>query len=120
MSNGILNAIKAFMKWRIVNNHIIRPVLQINPHKLGYNAMVIIALSFASQSDMASVIRAVMSIKDTFHITKTNGNYDLLFQVFVRDIDQLLLTQYQVASIPGISNIEISVCPVPLHCLKFL
>ena len=99
----------------LVNNHIIRPVLQINPHKLGYTAMVIIALSFASQNDMASVIRAVMSIKDTFHITKTNGNYDLLFQVFVRDIDQLLLTQYQVASIPGISNIEISVCPVPLQ-----
>jgi len=97
----------------LVNNHIIRPVLQINPNKLGYNAMVIFALSFASQSDMASIIDAVMGIKDTFLITKTNGNYDLLFQVFVRDIDQLLLTQSQVANIPGISTIEISVYPVP-------
>ena len=97
----------------LVNNRIIRPVLQINPKKLGYNAMLTFALSFASQSDMASIIDAVMGIKDTFLITKTNGNFDLLLQVFVRDIDQLLLTQYQVANIPGISTIEILVYPVP-------
>jgi DNA-binding Lrp family transcriptional regulator len=97
----------------LVNSHIIRPVLQINPKKLGYNAMVIFALSFASESEMDSVIGAVMGIKDTFLITKTSGNYDLLVQVFVRDIDQLLLTQYQVANILGISAIEILVYPVP-------
>ncbi|HSV48993.1 MAG TPA: Lrp/AsnC family transcriptional regulator [Candidatus Acidoferrales bacterium] len=97
----------------LVNSHIIRPVLQINPKKLGYNAMVVFALSFASESEMDSVIDAVMGIKDTFLITKTSGNYDLLVQVFVRDIDQLLLTQYQVANISGISAIEILVYPVP-------
>jgi DNA-binding Lrp family transcriptional regulator len=97
----------------LVNNRIIRPVLQINPNKLGYNAMLAFALSFASQSDTPSIINAVMSIKDTFLITKTNGNFDLLLQVFVRDIDQLLLTQNQVANIQGISAIEILVYPVP-------
>ncbi len=97
----------------LVSNHIVRPVLQINPNKIGYNAMMVFSLSFASQSDMSSVIGAVMSIKDTFLITKTSGNYDLLFQVFVRDIDQLLLTQHQVASISGISTIETLIFPVP-------
>jgi DNA-binding Lrp family transcriptional regulator len=97
----------------LVNYRIIRPVLQINPKKLGYNAMLTFALSLASQSDMASIIDAVMRIKDTFLITKTNGNFDLLLQVFVRDIDQLLSTQNQVANISGISTIEILVYPVP-------
>ncbi|MCL5877354.1 MAG: Lrp/AsnC family transcriptional regulator [Candidatus Bathyarchaeota archaeon] len=98
---------------KLVNSQIISPVLQINPQKLGYNAMVVFALSFASQSDMSSVIEAVMRIKDTFLIIKTSGNYDLFFQVFVRDIDQLLSTQNQVANIPGISTIESTIYPIP-------
>ena len=97
----------------LVNSRIIRPVLQINPKKLGYNAMVVFALSFASQSDMTAVIEAVMNIKDTFLIIKTSGNYDLFFQLFVRDIDQLLSTQNQVATIQGISTIESTVYPIP-------
>jgi len=97
----------------LVNNHIIRPVIRINPKKLGYNAMVIFALSFASESEMESVINSVMEIKDVFLITKTSGNYDLIFQAFIRDIDQLLLTQSQVANTPGISAIKSLVYSVP-------
>jgi Lrp/AsnC family transcriptional regulator, regulator for asnA, asnC and gidA len=97
----------------LVNNFIIRPVLQINLKKLGYNAMAVFTLSFASESEMDSVIRAAMRIKDVFHITKTSGNYDLLIQVFVRDIDQFLLTQSQIANISGIAEIESLVYPVP-------
>lgn len=97
----------------LVNNHILRPVIRISPKKLGYNAMVIFALSFASESEIDSVINSVMEIKDAFLITKTSGNYDLLFQAFIRDIDQLLLTQSQVANIPGILAIKSLVYPVP-------
>lgn len=97
----------------LVSNRIIRPVLQIDPKKLGYHAMVVFALSFASQSDMSSLIEAVMNIKDTFLVIKTSGNYDLFFQVFVRNIDQLLSTQNQVAGIQGISTIESTIYPIP-------
>ncbi len=98
---------------RLVDNHIIRSVIRINPKKLGYNAMMLFALSFASESETDSVIKALMDIKDTFLITKTSGNYDLFVQLFVRDIDQLLATQFQVANIAGISTIESLVYPVP-------
>jgi DNA-binding Lrp family transcriptional regulator len=98
---------------RLVDNHIIRSVVRINPKKLGYNAMLFFALSFASESETDSVIKALMEVKDTFLITKTSGNYDLLVQMFVRDIDQLLATQFQVANIAGISSIESLVYPLP-------
>jgi hypothetical protein len=75
--------------------------------------MMLFALSFASESETDSVIKALMDIKDTFLITKTSGNYDLFVQLFVRDIDQLLATQSQVANIAGISTIESMVYPVP-------
>jgi DNA-binding Lrp family transcriptional regulator len=98
---------------RLVDNHIIRAVIRINLKKLGYHAMLFFALSFASESETDSVIKALMEIKDTFLITKTSGNYDLMAQMFVRDIDQLLATQFQVANIAGIANIESLVYPLP-------
>lgn len=97
----------------LISNHIIRPVIRINPKKLGYNAMIIFALSLASESETDSVIDSVMEIKDVFLITKTSGNYDLIFQAFIRDIDQLLLTQSRVANTPGISAIKSLVYSVP-------
>lgn len=75
--------------------------------------MIIFALSLASESETDSVIDSVMEIKDVFLITKTSGNYDLIFQAFIRDIDQLLLTQSQVANTPGISAIKSLVYSVP-------
>lgn len=97
---------------KLKESGIIKPVLQINLTHLGYNAIMFFALKFASQSDTSSVIRNVMAIKDNTLIIKTSGEYDLLAFVIVKDLNQLLLTQDQVAKIPGILGLEMLVFPV--------
>lgn len=97
---------------KLIQNGIIRPVIQVNLTKLGYHAVMFFALKFASQSDTNSVISEVMGIKDNTLIIKTSGEYDLFVFVMVKDLNQLILTQNQVADISGILGIEMIIFPV--------
>jgi Lrp/AsnC family transcriptional regulator for asnA, asnC and gidA len=96
---------------KLTENGIIRSIIQLDPTKLGYYAVANFALAFASQSDTNSVIKEVMDIKDNVLIIKTSGEYDLFVYVMLRDINQLLSTQSQVAKISGISRIESMIYP---------
>lgn len=97
---------------KLSENGVIRPTLQVNLPKLGYHAVAIFGLAFASQTDTDSVTEEVMKIRDNTLIIKTSGEFDLLAHIMLKDINQLLATQNQAAKIPGISKIEITVVPV--------
>ncbi len=95
----------------LIRNGTIKPNIQINLPKLGYIAAVIFTLTFASQSDTEVVIKKLMEIKDNTLIIKTSGAHDLLFFIMLRDLNQLLLAQNQIAKIQGLSSIEMQVFP---------
>lgn len=100
---------------KLAENGIIKPSIQIDVNKIGYHASAIFALAFASQKDTATVVKELMTIKDNILIIKTSGDYDLSTFVMIKDIDQVLRTQNEVANIPGITRIEtlIGYPPIP-------
>jgi Lrp/AsnC family transcriptional regulator for asnA, asnC and gidA len=97
---------------RLTESRTIKPCIQINLHKLGYHAVMIFTLTFSSQSDTDYVLSEITQIKDNTLIIKTSGAYDLFVYVMLKDINQLLSTQEQIAKIPGISKIEMLTLPV--------
>ncbi len=97
---------------RLLDNGIIKPIIQVDLPKLGYNAIANIALALDSQNDPESVLSELMAIDDIFLVIKTSGEFDIFIYVMLKDINQMLTTQEKLAKILGISRIEVSVFPV--------
>jgi len=96
---------------RLIDCGVIRSTIQVNVLKLGYCANVSFALSFSSQVDPSDLIKEVLSIKNNYLTIKVSGPYDLIIHVLLRDLNQLLLTQKQIADLPGISRFEMLIYP---------
>ncbi len=96
---------------KLIDCGVIKSAIQINVLKLGYCANVSFALSFSSQVDQSDAIKEVLAIKNNYLTIKLNGPYDLIIHVLLRDLNQLLLTQKQIADLPGISRFEMLIYP---------
>jgi DNA-binding Lrp family transcriptional regulator len=96
---------------KLRDNRIIRPTIQLDLPKLGYFANVSFALAYSSQFEPNDVIRDIVAIKNNYLTIKIGGEYDLLIHILLKDLNQLLLTQKQVAEIPGVSRLEMLVYP---------
>jgi DNA-binding Lrp family transcriptional regulator len=96
---------------KLLDNRIIRPTIQLDLPKLGYFANVSFALAYSSQIEPNDVIREIVAIKNNYLTIKINGEYDLLIHILLKDLNQLLLTQKQIAEIPGVSRLEMLVYP---------
>jgi DNA-binding Lrp family transcriptional regulator len=97
---------------RLTENGVIQPTIQLNLPKLGYSALVCFPITFASESDPNDVMRDILAIKNSFLLIKTSGEVDLFAYIMLRDLNQLLETQSQVAKIGGISRMEMKIFPV--------
>jgi Lrp/AsnC family transcriptional regulator for asnA, asnC and gidA len=97
---------------RLTENGIIKPTIQLNLPKLGYNALICFPLTFASESDPNDVMREILAIRNSFLLIKTSGETDLFAYIMLRDLNQLLETQKQIAHIQGISRMDMKIFPV--------
>ena len=100
---------------KLTENKVIRSLIQINPLKLGYSAMMRCSLTFSSLSNTESVIDQVMKIKDNYLVIKLSGEYDLYAFFYLRDINQLLNTQNEIAKTPSLSRISYLTFPAPVQ-----
>ena len=97
---------------KLIDCGVIKSTIQVNVLKLGYCANVSFALSFSSQVDPSDLIKEVLAIKNNYLTIKLNGPYDLIIHILLRDLNQLLITQKQIADLPGISRFEMLIYPV--------
>ena len=75
---------------KLVENQIIKSVIQINPKMLGYTGFPHFHLSFSSKVKIKQVIDYISSIPDIIHIIVTSGEYDLVVYAFVKNIEHFL------------------------------
>jgi Lrp/AsnC family transcriptional regulator for asnA, asnC and gidA len=93
-----INAISRRLK-RLTENGVIKPVVQLNLPKLGYYALAIFPIVFGPEIDQNEIIKNIFTIKDSFFVIKTTGNFDLFAFVVLRDLNQLLETQDKINNI---------------------
>ncbi len=93
-------------------NGLLKVTVQIDPTKLGYQAMAIFYLTFTLNQDSTSTIEKIGRIPDIISIMKTSGNYDLQVYALIRDIDELLAIQDEFSKIDGIAKTEMDLSGV--------
>ncbi|MDG6221652.1 MAG: Lrp/AsnC family transcriptional regulator [Candidatus Bathyarchaeota archaeon] len=94
---------------KLFENKIIKPIIQINPSKLGYAAKIHLNLAFASSEKLSTIIDCLSQIPDITLIIKTSGVYDLFVKGYIKNIEHLFSIQNEIKKIPGISEIKIQI-----------
>lgn len=99
---------------KLIRNKAMKVSIQINPKKIGYNAILDLNIAFSSPGNLSgTVVEALAKIPDVIIITKTSGDYDLQLTAMVRDIEHSFTIEEQIASVPGITKIETSARKIP-------
>ena len=93
---------------KLKKNGILKVTIQINPTKIGYQAMCIFFTTTSSEKSYL-IIDKVSKIPNIISIMKTSGDFDLQIYAMVQDIGQLLYIQEQIGQIPGISKIDLEI-----------
>ena len=96
---------------KLTENGVISPTIQLNLPKLGYYAVVVFPIGFGSEANPDEVIKELFTLKDSFLMIKTSGEYDLFAFVMLKDLNQLLETQNQIAKMHGISKTDMKLYP---------
>jgi Lrp/AsnC family transcriptional regulator for asnA, asnC and gidA len=90
----------------LVKRGMVRTVGIANPHGLGYQAPAIIAIS-TEPGSTGRVAKAIAQLVEVSYLVTTLGSYDLIAEVFCRDVPHLteVVTQ-QIHPIPGVRATE--------------
>jgi Lrp/AsnC family transcriptional regulator for asnA, asnC and gidA len=96
----------AFRRYKkLCKNGIIKPLIQINPKKLGYVATVFFGVTFNSEQKLTDIIKIISKIPDIILILKTSGHFDLSLMALVKNIEQLFSIQDELYQISGVTEI---------------
>lgn len=100
---------------KLKDNGIIKVSIQVDVAKLGYHGLATFYLAFGSQSNAVCTKEKISAIPDVVLILQTSGNFDMLVEVMVRDLDQLLSVQDQLTNMPGVRKTEMHIIrPIPV------
>jgi Lrp/AsnC family transcriptional regulator, regulator for asnA, asnC and gidA len=86
----------------------VKVIAQINPSKIGYEAILNFSLAYMSQKETSAIVEDLAKIPDVVIIIKTSGDYDLQITAMVKDIKQEFALQEEIAKIPNITKVETS------------
>ncbi len=96
---------------KLKTNGILKVTVQINPIKIGYQALCVF-FTTTSNEKSCLIVDEISKIPNIISIMKTSGDYDLQIWAMVKDIGQLLNIQEQIGKIPGISKIETEILKI--------
>lgn len=91
---------------KLVNREVVRPIGIIDPYQLGFEASAMVAIS-ALPGMADGIAKIIAQLPEVSHLVTTLGTYDLILQVFCRDLSHLtdVVTQ-QIQQVPGVRATE--------------
>jgi DNA-binding Lrp family transcriptional regulator len=87
---------------------IIRPVIQINPIRIGYFGEAGFRLTINSQSNILAVSADICKIPDIIGVVTTIGVYDLTVFAAVKSLEHFFSLQEEIANVSGIKEMDTS------------
>jgi len=108
--------------YKMVNNNLLKIVIQINPTKMGYKGWMIFNLTFSAKVQLKKKIEEIIKIPDVIHLVKAKGLFDLVVYVFIKDIKQMFEMQKKISQFNNLIKINIltneilQTWPTPKQC----
>ena len=96
---------------KLTRNGVLKVTIQINPVKIGYQAMCVF-FAVISNEESLSIVNEISKIPDVISIMKTTGDYDLQIWVMIKSISQLLSIQEKLRDMTKIKKIDMEIAGV--------
>jgi Lrp/AsnC family transcriptional regulator, leucine-responsive regulatory protein len=93
---------------KLRENGVLKVTIQINPIKIGYQAICIFFAVISSEESL-SIVNEISKIPDVISIMKTTGDYDLQIWVMIKNISQLLSIQEKLRDMTKIKKIDMEI-----------
>jgi Lrp/AsnC family transcriptional regulator for asnA, asnC and gidA len=93
---------------KLKNNRYIKPVIRINPTKIGYSAFALFKLTF-SEDSLTKSIEMLSSMPDFNLIHKISGKFDVWSSLMIKDVDQFTEMQEKILHMDNLTNMEVSI-----------
>jgi DNA-binding Lrp family transcriptional regulator len=103
---------------KLKDNGDLKVTIQINPNKLGYQALCIFFVAISNEN-ISLVINKIIQIPDVISIMKITGDYDLEIYAMARDIGQLLSIKEELGNMSGVAKIEIEISRIGEELCKW-
>ena len=97
---------------KLKKNGALKVTIQINPIKIGYQAIGIFFAVISSEKSF-SIIEEISKIPDVISIMRTTGDYDLQIWVMIKNISQLLSIQEKLRNMTTITKIDMEIVRMP-------
>ncbi len=97
----------------MVSYGLLKVVVQLNPTKMGFCAIVDFSIGLIPPEDTAPIIERLMKIPNAVIVTKSSGEYDLRVAVMIRSIDDFFMVSDEIMQMPNISKIETAIRKAP-------
>jgi DNA-binding Lrp family transcriptional regulator len=91
---------------KLKKNGALKVTIQVNPNKIGYQAMCVF-FTVTSHENSLAIIEKIVDIPNIISIMKTTGDYDLQIWAMVKDLSQFFSVQEQLGKIQGITKMDI-------------
>lgn len=98
---------------KLKENNFIKVSIQFNPLELGYQAILSINLALTNQSETKGVVDKLSRISGVAYLVKISGNDDLLVVALVKDCNDIIAINEEIAKIPKIKRIEATLQGLP-------
>jgi Lrp/AsnC family transcriptional regulator for asnA, asnC and gidA len=98
---------------KLVRGNIIKVSIQINPLKLGYQAILHVDVAFKNQSETPRVVDQLSKITGVTYLVTISGSYDLSLAALVKDCNDIMRIDEEITKIPNFKRMEATLRPAP-------
>lgn len=93
---------------KLVKNNLIKVSIQIDPSKLGYQALLTFLVALASNDEVRTIANALIKIPRVSYVAILTGEFDLRVVALVKDFEEMYALQEKIERISNIRKIEMS------------
>ncbi len=97
---------------KLIGEGSIKVTIQIDPTKIGYQAMAVIYITITSQ-ETSGIIEKISRIPDIISIMKTSGDYDVQLYAMLKNLENLLRIRDDIGRISGVAKMNIEIFRIP-------
>jgi DNA-binding Lrp family transcriptional regulator len=98
---------------KLTKNNFIKVSIQINFLQLGYQAILYTYIALSNQSETKEAVEKLSKIPGVSYLVKISGDYDLQLVALVKDCNDIMRINDEIAKISNIKRIEASMRPIP-------
>ena len=90
----------------LIRKRLIKPLIQINPVKIGYPSRACFRLAINSEGELGSISRSIGKQSDIVGIVAAMGAYDLTVFSMVRSLEHFMVLEKEISSVEGIREMD--------------